>query len=277
MRKQAVAAIAVFATLANAAQPLQCTNPDILNGLVFLGRSDQKMTVTRGSPGFLGNFRAPSGFHLIGSGVRGIGMDTVAYKTSLPGDKTYAALLAAFAAEGWEIEATPGAGATFNVAGSPREGTVCRNGERRILLVTEAGGATYASVNTYPVRRQLDCNAPDPLRNMVSGMNSTIPRFQFPVGTSIAQGGFGGGGGSSQSYSTSTRIISPEGQGTLVEQLGNQIERQGWRPDSGWSGANSAGSTWRKTIGGQLGSGTLDIVRVSKDTYEVSFTLQLPQ
>jgi hypothetical protein len=277
MRKQAVAAIAVFATLATSAQPLQCTNPDILNGLVFLGRSDQKMTVTRGSPGILGNFHAPSGFHLIGSGVRDIGMSIVAYKTSMASDKAYAALLAAFTAEGWEIEATPGAGATFNVAGSPREGTVCRNGERRILWVTEAGGASYASVNTNPVKRQRDCHAPDPVMNMVSGMNSTIPRFQFPAGTSIAQGGFGGGGGSSQSYSTSTRIISPEAQGRLVEQLASQIERQGWRPDSGWSGASSAGSTWSKSIDGQPASGTLDIVRVSKDTYDVNFTVQSPQ
>lgn len=270
MRKLATAAAAAVCTLASfAQQPLQCPHPDILNGLVLLGRSDIKMTVTRGSTGFLGNFRAPAGFMLIGTGVRD-SSTTVAYKTSQSSDKAFAALVAALGAEGWAAEAQPGTGATFNVAGAPKEGILCLNGERRAILATEVEGISYVTVNSYPSRGARECNTPDPAMNLSFGMGA--PRFQFPAGTSLAQG-FGGGGGSNQSYSTSSRIISPETPARLVEHLASQIEAQGWQPDSGWSGAGSAGSTWSKTVNGQSTSGLLDIVRVSADTHDVSFTL----
>lgn len=274
MRRFVIAASAAVFTLASAApRPMQCTNPDILNGLVFLGRSDMKMNVTLGSPGFMGDFHAPAGFSLIGTGVRPMGMSIVAYKTSLPGGKAYEALVAALGAEGWGTEARPLSGATFNVAGAPRETTLCRDGERRSLLVTESAGVSYVSLLSSPVARR-DCNSPDPVMEMMYGMGrNAAPRFQFPAGTTLAQGG-GGGGGSNQVYNTSTRIISAESPARLVEHLASQIENQGWRPDSGWSAAGNAGSTWRKAGDGKAATNAvLQIVRVSEGTYEVNFTL----
>jgi hypothetical protein len=269
MRKIAIVGVAVFA-MATSAQVLQCPNPDILNGLVFLGRSEMKMTVTRGSSGFMGDFRSPTGFSLIGAGTRAPGMSVVAYKTSLAGEKAYAALLAALSDEGWAIESTPGSGSTFNVAGSPREGTVCRKGERRTLLVTESGGLTYASIVAATQRRTRDCNTPDP--NLGMSRRQGMPRFQFPAGTSLAQGG-GGGGGSDRNYTTSSRVISSEAAARLVEYLVPQMEAQGWRADSGWAGTGSAGSAWHKIIDGEPAIGVLEIVRVSEGTYEVNFSV----
>jgi hypothetical protein len=269
MRKVAITTTAFF-TLATSAQTLQCPNPDILNGLVFLGRGDMKLNVTRGSPGFMGDFRVPAGFLLIGTGVRATGMTTVAYKTSLSGDKAHAALLAALGADGWEVEPSQGPGNTFNVA---REGTVCRNGERRMLLVTQSGGATYVSINSDTQQRRRDCNAPDPALNMQFGRaRNAVPRFQFPVGTSIAQGG-GGGGGNGRNYTTSSRIISTETSAGLVQHLASQIAGQGWSADSGWDGSGSAGSTWRRISDGEVTTGVLQIVKVSEGTYDVDFTI----
>ncbi|MEO8315793.1 MAG: hypothetical protein ABI645_13495 [Pseudomonadota bacterium] len=270
MRKLATAASTAVFTLASFAQQPQCLKPDFVNGLVHLGRSELTMTVTRGSAGFLGNFRPPAGFSLIGTGVRDAST-SVAYKTSLASDKAHAALVAALGVEGWALEATPGAGAAFNVAGGLKEGTLCRNGERRTVVAAEAAGTTYVNVITLPSQRLRDCNAPDPSMSMARGAD--VPRFQFPAGTTLAQGGFGGGGGSNTSWSTSSRIISNETPAQLVDHLASQIAGQGWQSDSGWSGSRSAGSTWRKTIDGQSSSGMLDIIRVGEGAYEVSFSL----
>jgi hypothetical protein len=270
MRKAVLTAAAILSMAASAQELLQCPNPDILNGLVFLGRSDMKMTVTLGSSGFMGNFRVPEGFRIIGTSVRAQGISSVAYRTSLRGDKAYATLLAAFEAEGWAIEATRGSGAVFNVAGGLTEGTVCRNGERRMLWVTDAGGRTYVSINVPTPRRTRDCNAPD-LVNVRPG--NGMPLFQFPAGTSLVQGG--GGGGSSRNFTMSSRIISTDAAAQLVQHLAPQIETQGWSKDSGWAGVGSAGSTWRSTFEGEPAIGVLQIVRVSEGTYEVSFTIIL--
>lgn len=279
MRKLTIVVCSAVATLATSAQQPQCTNEDIVNGLVYMGRSEMKAKVSRGSPGFMGNFRAPEGFSLIGTAVRDndgrASMTSVAYKTSLASDKAYAALVAALGTEGWATENTSGGGNAFNVAGAPKDGTLCRNGERRSVMATEAGGSTYVSIHSYPESRPRDCNAPD-TRSDLRTMQDAVPRFQFPAGTSLAQGGFGGGGGSSQSWRTTSRIISADSAARLVEHLASQIEGQGWRADSGWTGAGSAGSTWTKKVDGQASVGTLDILRVSEGTYDVNFTMSTP-
>lgn len=277
MRRFVLAAIATMATLtAVAQQPMQCLNPDILNGVVFGGRNQDKVEVTLGLPASMSGFKAPAGLTLIGTGVRGGGTSTsIAHKSSLAADKAYAALASAAGAEGWTVEDDPGSRGAFNVGGGPKAGTLCRDGERRGLLAWEVAGTTYTNIVVYPDMPRRECNAPDPGLDFMFNRNAT-PRFRFPAGTTLATGG-GGGGGSNTNFTTSTRIISPETPAQLVELLATQIQEQGWRPDADWSGAASAGSTWRKTLNNQLAWGTLEIVRVSESTYDVDFTVALAQ
>lgn len=279
MRKSATAVTAAaFALAAAAQQPQQCVNPQMLDGLVFLGRSDMKVTVTRGQPAFMSGLDVPTDLNLIGTGIREGGMTTVAYKTSLTADKAYAAAAAALGADGWAPESTAGSAATFNVAGSPKEGTFCRDAERRHVMVTEVAGARYVNVVAAPEARRRECNVDPFMSAGLSMARSAAPRFQFPAGTSLAQGaGAGGGGGNSTMYTSTSRIISDETPRRLVEHLAGQLEGQGWQQDSGWSGGASAGSTWRKTLDGELTWGTLEIVRVSEATYDVDFMMALPQ
>jgi hypothetical protein len=264
-----------FALAVPAQQPLQCVNPQLLNGLVFLGRSELKINVTPGQPAFMKDVKVPAGLVLIGSGVRQGGMTTVAYKTSLTSEKAFAGVVAGLEAEGWMVEARPGQAATFNVAGSPREGTLCRDGRRRDVTVAEVGGVRYVNVAAFGESRRRGCNE-DPFASpaFLMGPGAT-PRFQFPEGTSLARGA-GAGGGSDRMYSTSSRIISADTPARLVEYLASQLEGQGWQADSTWSATSSAGSTWRKTHEGEPATGALEIVRVSEGTYDVDFTLVLP-
>lgn len=279
MHKPAIAlVIAFFAAAATAQQPLQCLNPDVLNGLVFLGRSELKVEVTRSLPPAMSGLRAPDAFSLIGTGVRDSGRITnVAYKTALTIDKAYTDIVAALGSAGWAVEASAAAGTTFNVAGAPRTTSVCRNGDRRAVMVAEVAGVRYVNIIGYAQGEQpRDCNAPDPGPGNLAFMTArnAVPRFRFPAGTAIAQGG-GGGGGGSDVFTSATRIISSESATALAELLASQLQGQGWRPDSVWSGAGSAGSTWRKLDEGRLTWGTLEIVRVSERTYDVDFTLAL--
>jgi hypothetical protein len=276
MRRFAATVIAAsFALAAAAQQPQQCVNPQLLNGLVFLGRSEAKVSVTPGQPAFMRGLSLPADLFLIGTGVRESGMTTVAYKTSWSADKAYAAVVTALGAEGWEVEQTPTSASNFNVAGGPKDGTLCRNAERRSVRVTDIAGARYVNVVEFVDARRRECNEdpfmPPPLSMRPGGG----PRFQFPAGTSIAQ--FGGGGGSNTMFTTESRIVSEATPASLVEHLASQLEAQGWQPDAVWSGSGSAGSTWRKTQDGELTWGTLEIIRVSEATYDVDFTMALPR
>lgn len=268
-------AAAVFTASVVAQQPQQCVNPDAVNGLVFLGRGTNKVEVTRGLPAFMSGFRAPAGFSLIGSGLRSNGVTTVAYKTSLGSDKSWAALLAVLGAEGWAVEATAGSAPNFNVAGGPRDGTVCRGGERRFVTATETSGTTYVTLYTSPQATPRDCNAPQPLPRMGLELFNAAPRFQFPAGTSLGRGDSVGGGGGS--YTMSSRVISAETPARLAEHLASQIAAQGWQRDAGWSDSGGAGSTWRKAGEEEPTWGMLEIVRVSEGTYDVDFTMASPR
>ena len=277
MRILAVAAAFSFmAPAMSASQAGQCVNPQMVNGLVFLGRSDMKVTVTRELPSFMENFRAPAGFSLIGTGVQAAATK-VSYKTPLPGNKTYAALVSALSAEGWTVEIPPYAAVTFNVPAGAQDAMVCRNGDRRSLRVAEFAGGSYATIIRFSQTRPRDCNTPDPAMQMGIGATlGAIPRLQMPAGTMLAQGN-GGGGGSSGGFTISSRIISGETHTALVEYLAGQMVEQGWQRDAQWAGSRSAGSTWRKSQDGASMSGTLEIVRVSEKTYDVDFTTVQPR
>lgn len=265
-------AMSLLAPVAPAQQPQQCVNPANLDALVFWGRSDLKVVATRG-PAFMGSFRPPAGFSLIGSGaINGIATK-VAYKSSLAGDKAHAALLGALRAAGWADETPPGSTGTFVVKGAMNSATVCRNGERSMLMTVEAAGTTYLTVTNLSPQRRRECNAPDPAMQMPFPMDrNSMPRFQFPAGTTLGLGS-GSGSGGNDLYTTSSRVISTETTSGLLEYLGVQIGEQGWQRNAGWSGTRSAGSTWSRTSDGVHKRGTLEIIRVSEGTYDVDFTV----
>lgn len=275
MRRALTAVTAAFALAAAAQQAQNCINPELLNGLVFNGESHLQVSVSRGQASFMSGVRLPASLILIGTGVREGGMTTVAYKSTLSSDKAYSTVIDALGADGWAIEGLPGTAATFDVAGSNRQATLCRNDERRYVTVTEFGGMQYINVvQMAPESPRRACNE-DRLGSL-RGMSPTamMPRFQFPAGTGIA--GSGAGGGSNTLSSTGSRIVSKESAATLLEHLAPQLEQQGWQHAADWSAGGSAGSTWSKTQDGDPAWGMLEIIRVSDGTYDVDFTLALP-
>lgn len=277
MKNLAIAATASFFSMGALAQGLpQCLNPDVLNGLIFNGRIESKATITRTLPASLAGFRAPTGMTLIGTAVRDSGRSTsVGFKTSLPSDQAVAALTATLRTDGWAPEAEQGPGQTFTVPGEPVHVTVCRNAERRNIMVRDVGGVRYANIMLSAEQRTLACNEKDP-RAMgfdMMAMQSAMPKFTFPP-TARQSGPGGGGGGSNDIWSTSTRIQSPDSGASLAEHLAGQLTSQGWKRDSAWSGTASSGSNWKRQLDGKPSWGTLEIVRMGGDLHEVRFTSQ---
>ncbi|MEO8315791.1 MAG: hypothetical protein ABI645_13485 [Pseudomonadota bacterium] len=272
-----------FAGIAPAQQALQCVNPDVLNSLVFNARADARLTISRTIPANTTGFRAPSGFTLIGTGVRGpqFPSTVVAYKTTLARDKAFDSLLGFLSDDGWSREVSQQVQLpTVTVAGAqPSAATLCRNGERRNIQVQEVEGVRYATIAgsaTIPARA---CGVPVPQQgfsgNPMAAMEAArgiMPQFSLPeTARNIGQDGsdFGGNG-----LSSSMRIQSPDPAATLARHLGRQLQEQGWRGDAEWKGTLSTGSTWLRSNGaGQPYWLTLEILSVDNGIYEIGYSM----
>lgn len=278
MRKPVIAfTTAALAFAVAAQQPRLCLDPQLLNGLVFLGRSDMKADTTPGQASFMQDVKLSEQLVLIGSAERNDGLATVAYRTSLTPAKAYAAAADALAVAGWLPEPSMSS-ATFRVEGdAPRDQMLCRDGARRSVLVRDVDGLRYVNVVAFPEARRRECGA-DPVLEGMSAMSSRnlLPRLRFPEGTNLAQP-TGGGGGSNTLFTTTLRIISMETPASLLEYLAEQLDRQGWEPDANWSASGSAGSTWHRLQDGEPVAGTLEIFRAGEGTYEVDFTVAMPE
>lgn len=284
MRKLVVAlGSLVFAVVAQSQQVLQCVNPDVLNSLVFDARPESKLVLTRGMPDSVAGFRAPAGFTLIGSGVRGHNLSTVvAYKTMLAGQQALDNWMAFLAAEGWKREDSlqeplPPSG----VAQVSLTAPVCRDGERRNLRVQDIGGIRYATILGFETRPARACNTPLPQAEQFNPMaamqaaQANMPQLSFPESARVAgESTLSHSGTGGRTSSSNSRIQSPDTAATLAAQLTRQLLNQRWRMDAEWKGRLSAGSTWmRNADDGKLYRGTLEILSVDDGIYDVGFSV----
>lgn len=286
MRKFIIAAgLMAVTVVASAQEALQCVNPDVLNSLLFNARAEAKLEVRRTMPDIIAGFRAPAGFQLIGSGVRGQGQATsVAYKTTLQDQAALDSLVGFLSQEGWRRENTqqslpPG----VIIAGpQPTAEMLCRNGERRNVRVQDIGGMRYATITGFRTSPPRACDAPQPQQDFLDPMASinarraNLPRLSFPDTARMSTTSAPNGINEQRTASSTVRIESPDSPASLVRLLSRQLVEQGWRSDAQWSGRISSGSTWtRRNADGQAMWGTLEILGVGAGTYDVGFTLAM--
>jgi hypothetical protein len=277
---------AAFAVASPAQEALQCANPDVLNALVFNARPESKLVVTRTLPANPAGFAAPADFKLIGSGVRGQSLATVvAYRTSLETGKAFDDLLGLLAEQGWKREATQQPQQPMvSVAGQQPTVRVCRNGERRNVLVQELAGVRYATISGFGTNPPRACDAPVPQQNLggfnpmaaLNAAQAMMPQFSFPATarmSAAANPGVNSNFGSG-SFATATRIESPDTAASLARLLARQLGEQGWRRDAEWNGALSTGSTWtRAADDGKPYWGTLEILSLGAGSYDIAFVV----
>jgi hypothetical protein len=286
-----IVGVASFAAAATAQQALQCANPDVLNALVFGAMEDSRLVVKLEMPADPAGFRAPTGFTLIGSGVRGQNLaTTVAYKTTLETRMAFDSLIAFLAEEGWKPEGVPQlAQLAISVAGSQSAAAqVCRNSVRRHVQVREVEGTRYATISGSTAMPPRVCDAPTSLdyllsnpMAMVNARQAQMPRLSFPDSVRLGSLPVGAEGDThnntfSTTYTNTTRIESPDSAASLARHLARQLSEQGWRSDADWSGKLSSGSTWsRRNAEGQSLGGMLEILSVDEGVFDVAFTLTM--
>jgi hypothetical protein len=276
----------LFAVAAPAQELFQCVNPDVVNSLVYSGRPENKLVMRPTLPERVEGVGAPAYFTLIGSGVRPQNALSlvVGYKINTPANPAYQDWLNVLEAQGWKREILPTQQPT--VAAQPPQGRLaarlCRNGERRNLLVQEVEGALYGTifaVETVPPRA---CGLPEPQQQNADFMASinagraVMPQFNFPATARMSGAPPFGDNTGSNMVSDSTRIESPDSAARLLEMLGKQLTSQGWSGDANWNGSRSAGSTWtRKGADGKPYWGTLEILSLGKNLYEIGYTVAM--
>lgn len=285
----ALGSLALAAT-ASAQQVLQCANPDVLNSLVFNARPESKMVVKRTLPDVVAGYRAPAGFTLIGSGIRGDNASTVvAYRTALEPATALDSLLSFLSGEGWKREAPQAAPSGMMFGPQTLDASVCRDGERRSVQVREVEGIRFARIVGYQASPPRACNAPQPTNgqamngfgNPLAAHNAAMalmPQFSFPANAKMAAAGPDNPNTGGRGAVSTVRIESPDSAATLAGSLAQQLATQGWRRDAEWKGALSTGSTWtRKADDGNSYLGALELLGASKDTYDVAFTVSVLQ
>lgn len=268
---------------APAQEMLQCVNPDVLNSLVYSARPEMKLALSRGMPANADGFRAPAGFSLIGSGVRGADVARiVAYRTELDSATAFERLLQSLSGEGWkrEVAQQPPIANMVLPAAPANTATVCRNGERRFVQVRDVGGVHYATISTTSPGTSHACDTPAPqptgFGNPAAAMSAAralLPQFTFPDGTRLLPAGPDAGMFNGVTSATA-RIESPDSAANLSRHLSRQLAEQGWKSDAEWSGKLSTGSTWtRRGADGEPMWGTLEILSPGAGVYEVGFML----
>lgn len=285
MHKFIIALGAIALSVAAPAQELlQCVNPDVLNSLVYNGRAEMKLTLSRGLPANADGFRAPAGFSLIGSGVRGPGGSStvVAYRTSLESAAALERLLQSLSGEGWkrEIVQQPAIGALALPTQPGTGATVCRNGERRNVRVQEVSGVHYATIVSPTASPAHACDTPMPQpagfgnpAARLAAARASLPRFTFP-GTARMAASTPDASRIGGMNSAVVRIESPDTAASLSRHLARQLTEQGWRSDAEWNGKLSTGSTWtRGNADGDPMWGTLEILSAGAGVYDIGFSL----
>lgn len=280
----AVSSLAMVAG-ATAQEALQCVDPDVLNALVFNARAEARVTVQRALPEVVDGFTAPEGFTLIGSGVRGENAGTVVgYKTDIAAGEAFGNLVQHMVAQGWRRESPQGAQQpTIMVAGpQPLAAQLCRNGDRRAVVVRDIEGIRYATINAYPTIPARACDAPvqrsggfgNPI-TMINEMRTNMPQLTFPETTRTVGGANPGmNADSSTMVSSAVRIQSPDAAGVLAEHITGQLTAQNWSNDAKWNGSLSTGSTWTRRGGdGNAYWGMLEILTRGEGVYDVQFSV----
>lgn len=285
MRSITLLATALLLPVAAPAQDLLAdVNQDVLNGLIFQARNEARATVTRTLPAELSRLEIPDQLDLIGTAVRADGNHVTAFRTSQPAGQAFDLLLGALTADGWEVEMQQGMPMqqTFNAPTQIQASMICRAGERRGVMVRDAGEVRMISISGSVVEpRPRPCHAPLPGASTTgpggfASLNRHMPRFDFPAGVRVLGGG--GGGGSNDYFRAATRIQSPEEPASaLALILSRQLTAQGWTRDAAWNGALGAGTNWTRRSDDGLLAGTLEVLDRGDGFHEVAFTVLLAQ
>ena len=269
---------------------LACVDPDVRAGLLP-GMTEETTLVSRSFPEFLSGLGPSGELEFIGSSVAPF--ETVAaFKTGLPTGEAFGIAAGMLGEAGWrsvEIQAPVSGGFVTSAQPPLQFGTSCRDEQALHAIAAEVEGTTYVRLSLWP-----DVG-PGPCEEIPGGLDSfsfpptgesdlyeLMPTLVMPVQATVLNpyGGYiiGAGEfpGTGRSIGTEIELETDLSGQSLLEHYAQQLEDQGWRLDTAWSGESSSGSVWtRAPDGGPELAGLLDTLTLAGSGYRASFRVSL--
>ena len=269
---------------------LACVDPDVRAGLLP-GLAEETTVVSRDFPEFLSGVAPSDELEFIGSSVAPF--ETVAaYKTGLPTGDAFGTAAGMLDEAGWrvfEIQTPVRGGFVTGAQPPPQFGTFCRDDRALHAIAAEVEGTTYVRLSLWPdvgpgpyqeIPGALDSFGLPPTGE--SDLYEHMPTLVIPRQTTVLNpsGGYiiGAGGfpATGRSIGTEIELETDLSAQSLLEHYGQQLQDQGWRLDTAWSGESSSGSAWtRSPDGGPELAGLLDTVGLAESGYRASFRVSL--
>lgn len=270
----------------SAADLLQCLPPDELHGIVRNGITGAgNAAVTDEILPELEGVEWPPDAVFVGSSFSDSSNVTV-FRTELAREAAFAQAVAGAKRAGWAemggADLVGRVGAAVNMP-SPEAAratmVLCKNDRPMTLSARVTENTSYLY---YRLASGAGGCAPAPRAIVtrsaaVSSLERYFPSLRFPDDPAtgrpaVARAGGSGGSGQSRYSSTQVSIAMPLGE--LAAFLGAQIAEGGWAPDSSWTGALTAGSTWtRKSVENTDLMAVLDLAARSPTSFDVTFRL----
>ena len=277
----------LFAATASAQDDLlACVDPDVRAGLLR-GIFEETTVVSRDFPEFLSGLGPSDELEFIGSSVAPF--ETVAaYKTGLATGDAFGTVAGMLGEAGWRVIETQGrfsGGFLTSAQPTPQFGTFCRDEQELHAMAAEVEGTTYVQLSIWPdvgpgpceeIPGDLDSFAFPPTGE--SGLYEHMPTLVMPEEATVLNpyGGYLIGAGEFPSIGTEIEVETDLSAQAMVEHYGLQLEDQGWRLDTAWSGEYSSGSVWaRSPEGGPELAGLLDMVALVGSGYRATFRISL--
>ena len=255
------------------------------------GMAEETTVVSRNFPEFLSGLAPSDEFEFIGSSVAPF--ETVAaYKTGLPTGDAFGTVTGMLDEAGWrafDIQASRSGGFVTGAQPQPQFGTFCRDDQALHAIAAEVEGTTYVRLSLWPDVGPGPCEeVPGGLDGFgfpptgESSLYEHMPTLDTPEQTTVLNpsGGYiiGAGEfpGTGRSIGTEIELGTDLSTQSLLGHYGQQLEDQGWRLDTEWSGESSSGSAWTRSPDGSPElAGLLDTVALAALGYRASFRISL--
>lgn len=247
--------------------PLACVDPELVRAFI----SNEYSTTV---PADMAHIDVPAGFSLVGSRTNR-STTTVAYRTASGAEGAIAAAVSLLEESGWVENGDrrySGRGGFQSDTRSARA-VVCRDDAPNPIDVNARpdGDVTFVSYTRHPRSSRCQPRAQPGEDLGARDLFFYLPVLALPEDAIAANVSTGGGG---DEVNTRVDISGAAGRTDLLNFFEDQIRKQNWQHQTGWSSRVSSGSVWLADTeeAGTL-VGTLHVFDAGEDPVRVRFSI----
>jgi len=265
--------VALLCVTAFSADLLECVNPDVRRGLLFIVPADGDLDISDQMPEEIAALPVPADFAWLANRSRPDGQTSVFLASSDP-QAALDAAMTALATDGWQPDRSNMPVSAFESPAMDRSQTACRDGEAMSVSTRRLEDTTYALYFINANSERSSCRVSPGLGGGNFMENPNLPEFDFTALGSRGMPRSRSGSGLGNNIRTSMQLRLTASLGDVASQLAEQLADLGWQRDTSWAGSVMAGSTWARTRADQQRlSGALDVVDRGDGSFQITFAL----